>query len=132
MPDILAEEMRKTAASKAPDKKTGRLALLFCKQAFRIDDARIVDDRYVVAPNLDFTFTNELAVIGVVNQMCDAYGLAMDIGKRQRDWTVTIWKPNDRTSTARPSATSPILRRAILQAAIYAHSTYVLPHLGDP
>jgi hypothetical protein len=66
-------------------------------------------------------------VIGVVNQMCDAYGLTMDIGKRKQNWIVTIWKPNDHTFTARPFATSPILRRAILQTAIYAHSTYVAP-----
>jgi hypothetical protein len=130
MPDILAEEMRKTAAARTPDKKTGRLALLFCQQCFRIRDARIVDDRSVVAPNLDFTFTDELAVIGVVNQMCQAYGLSMEMEKRKNNWVVTISKPLDRTFTARPFATSPILRRAILQAAIYAHSTYVLPYMN--
>ena len=79
MPDILDEEMRKTAAAKKPDKKTGRLALHFCRKAFRINDARIVDDRTVVAPNLDFDFTNELAVIAVVNQMRQTYGFNMEI-----------------------------------------------------
>lgn len=127
MPDLLAEEMRKTAAAKAPDRKTGRLAKRFCEQCFQIKGARIVDDRSVVGPNLDFTFTDELAVIAVVNQMCDAYGLAMDIEKRQKNWIVAIGKPDGRTPTARPSATSPILRRAVLQAAIDAHSTYVAP-----
>ena len=34
---------------------------------------------------------------------------------------------HDHTFTARPFATSPILRRAVLQAAIYAHSAYVAP-----
>jgi hypothetical protein len=127
MSDILGEEMRKTAAAKAPDRKTGRLAKLLCEQCFQIKGVRVIDDRSVVGPNLDFTFTDELAVIGVVNQMCDAYGLTMDIDKRKQDWIVTIWKPNDHTFTARSFATSPILRRAILQAAIYAHSTYVAP-----
>jgi hypothetical protein len=84
MPDILDEEMRKTAAAKTPDKKTGPLALHFCRTAFRINDARIVDDRTVVAPNLDFDFTNELAVIAVVNQMCQTYGLNMEIEKDSR------------------------------------------------
>jgi hypothetical protein len=129
MTDILAEEMRRTAAAEAPDKKTGRLAKLFCEQSFRIKDVRIVDDRRVVAPNLDFTFTDELAVIGVVNQMCQAYGLSMEMEKQKKHWLVTIYKPDHRTFTARPFATSPILRRAILQAAIYAHSTYVVPYL---
>jgi hypothetical protein len=55
MPDILNEEMRRTATAKDPDKKTGRLALLFCKQCFCIKDARILDDRSVVAPNLRLT-----------------------------------------------------------------------------
>jgi hypothetical protein len=137
MPDILSEEMRKTAAAKTSDKKTGRLAKLFCEQCFQIKGVKIVDHRHVVGPNLDFTFTDELAVIGVVNQMCDAYGLTMDIDKGKQDWIVTIWKPNDHTFTARPFATSPVLRRAILQAAIYAHSTYVAPAFhkaqgGDP
>jgi hypothetical protein len=75
MPDVLADEMRKTAAAKTPDKTAGRLALLFCKQCFRIQDARIVDGRSIVAPNLDFNFTNELSVIGVINHMCQTYGL---------------------------------------------------------
>jgi hypothetical protein len=79
MTDYLKEEMRRTAAAKSPDKKTARLALHFCQQAFQITDARIVDDRYIIAANLDFDFTDELAVIGVINQMCDAYGLSMDI-----------------------------------------------------
>src|SRR5262249_19051809 len=126
-PDILDDEMRKTAAAKAPDKKTGRLARIFCEQCFQIKDVRIVDDKSVVGPNLDFDFMDELSVIGVVSQMCDAYGLTMDIGKRKQDWIVTIWNPDDRTFTGRPFATSPILRRAILQAAIDAHSTYVAP-----
>jgi hypothetical protein len=130
MPDILGEEMRKTAAAKAADRKTGRLALLFCRQCFRIRDARIVEDRSVVAPNLDFDFTNELGVIGVVNQMCLAYGLGMEMEKHKDNWIATISRPDDRTFTAPASATSPILRRAILQAAIHAHSRYVLPHLG--
>jgi hypothetical protein len=129
VPDILSEEMRKTAAAKTPDKKTGRLAKRFCEQCFQITDVRIVDNRSVVGPNLDFTFTDELAVIGVVSQMCDAYGLTLDIEKRKQDWIVTIWKPNDHNFTARPFATSPILRRAVLLAAIYAHSTYVAPAL---
>jgi hypothetical protein len=47
--------------------------------------------------------------------------------RRTQNWIVTIWKPDDRTFTARPFATSPILRRAVFQAAIYAHSTYVAP-----
>jgi hypothetical protein len=129
MPDILSEEMRKTAASKAADKETGRLALLFCQQCFRIQDARIVDGRSVVAPNLDFDFTSELGVIGVVNQMCLAYGLSMEIEKHKRNWMVTISKPNDRTFTAPADAASPILRRAVIQAAIQAHSQYVKPYL---
>ena len=82
MPDILDEAMRKTAAAKTPDKKTGRIARIFCQKAFRINDARIVDDRHVVAPNLDFEFTDELTVIAVVNQMCIAYRLKMEIGKQ--------------------------------------------------
>jgi hypothetical protein len=127
MPDILSEEMRKTATAKAPDKRTGRLAKLFCEQCFQIKDVRIVDDRSVVGPNLDFRFTDELAVIGVVNRMCDTYGFTMDIGKRKENWIVTIWKPNDHTFTLRPFATSPILRRTVLQATRYAHSTYVAP-----
>jgi hypothetical protein len=129
MPDILAEEMRRTAAAKTPDKKTGRLALLFCQQCFRINDARIVDDRSVVAPNLDFDFTNALGVIGVVNQMCQAYGLRMQIDKVEPNWMVTISRPNDHTFTASADAASPILRRAVLQAAIQAHSQYVKPYL---
>jgi hypothetical protein len=129
MPDILAEEMRRTAAAKTPDKKTGRLALLFCQHCFRINDARIVDDRSVVAPNLDFDFTNELGVIGVVDQMCQAYGLSMEIDKAKRNWMVTISRPNDHTFTAPADAASPILRRAVLQAAIQAHSQYVKPYL---
>jgi hypothetical protein len=130
MAEILHEEMRKTAAAKAPDKKTGRLALLFCQQCFRIQDARIVDGRSVVASNFDFTFTNELAVIGVVNQMCFAYGLSMEMEKHKRNWVVTINRPTDHTLTASSCATSPILCQALLQAAIYAHSKYVLPFLG--
>jgi hypothetical protein len=63
MPDILDDEMRKTAAAKAPDKKTGRLARMFCEQCVQIKDVRIVDDRSVVGPNLDFDFMNELSVI---------------------------------------------------------------------
>jgi hypothetical protein len=129
MPDILTEEMRRTAAAKAPDRKTGRLALLFCRQCFRINDARIVDDRSIVAPNLDFDFTNELGVIGVVNQMCQAYGLSMEIEKDERHWRVTIGRPNDHTFTAPADAASPILRRAVLQAAIQAHGQYVNPYL---
>jgi hypothetical protein len=115
------------AAATTADKKTGRLAKLFCEQCFRIQDARIVDDQFVVAPNLDFTFTDELAVIGVVNQMCVAYGLSMEMAKQKRNWVVTINRPNDHTFTAAPFATSPILCRALLQAAIYAHERYVLP-----
>jgi hypothetical protein len=131
MPDILAKEMAKTAAAKAPDKKTGRLALLFCQQCFRIKDARIVDDRSVVATNLDFDFMNELGVIGVVNQMCEAYGLTMEIQEpnQQRHWTVTIDRPDDHTFTAPSTASSPVLRKALLQAAISAHSQYVKPYL---
>jgi hypothetical protein len=126
---ILNEEMRKTAAAKAPDKKTGRLALLFCQQSFRINDARIVADRSVVAPNLDFDFTSELAVIALVDQMCQTYGLSMEIDKDKRNWIVTISRPNDHTFTAPADAASPILRRALLQAAIQAHSQYVKPYL---
>jgi hypothetical protein len=126
MTDILSTEMRKTATARTADKKTGRLALRFCQQCFGVPDARIVDNRSVVAPNLDFDFTNELAVIGVVNQMCQAYGLEMDIEKQKQNWIVTIFLPADRTFNAPPSATSPILRRAILQAAIDAHGTYVM------
>jgi hypothetical protein len=128
MPDYLEEEIRRTAAAKTPDRKTARLALRFCQQSFRINDARIVDNRYVVAPNLDFDFTSELGVIGVVNQMCQAYELNMEIEKHQRNWSVTISRPNEHTFTAPPVATSPILRRAILQAAIQAHSQYVAPY----
>jgi hypothetical protein len=131
MPDLLAEEMRKTSAAKSPDKKTGRLALLFCQQAFRINDARIVDDRHVVAPSLDFDFTNELGVIAVINQMCQTYGLQMEMVKRKQNWIVTIYLPSDHNFRGRPFATSPILRRAILQAAINAHSQYILPYFGD-
>lgn len=133
MSDILDEEMRKTAAAKAPDKKTGRLALLFCQQCFRIKDARIVDDRSVVATNLAFNFMNELGVIGVVNQMCEAYGFRLQIEEpnQQRGWTVTIDRPGDQTFTAPSTASSPILRRALLQAAIHAHTTYVLPYFDD-
>jgi hypothetical protein len=126
MDELLAEEMRKTAAAKTPDRKTGRLAKLFCEQAFQITGVRIVDNKSAVGPDLDFNFTNELEVIGVVNQMCHAYGLTMDIGKPKQEWIVTISKPDDHTITARP-ATSPILRRAVLQAGIYAHATYVAP-----
>jgi hypothetical protein len=129
MPDILGEEMRRTAAAGAPDKKAGRLARLFCEQCFRIKGVRIVDDRRVVGTNLDFTFSDELAVIAVVNEMCQAYGLTMEMEKQKDNWLVTIYKPDDRTFTARPFATSPIRRRAILQAAIYAHSTYIAPYL---
>jgi hypothetical protein len=129
--DFLQEEMRKTAAARTPNRKTGRLALLFCKQAFQVNDARIVDDRCIVAANLDFDFTDELCVIAVINQMCNAYDLHMDIAIRnpigKKDWLVTIHKVNDLASTERPYASSPILRRAILQAAIYAHATYVAP-----
>ena len=133
MSDILAKEMAKTAASKAPDKKTGRLALLFCQQCFRINDARIVDGRSVVATNLDFDFMNELGIIGVVNQMCEAYGLSMKIEEpnQQRRWTVTIDRPSDHPIPSPSTASSPILRRALLQAAIYAHTRYVLAHFGD-
>jgi hypothetical protein len=129
MPNYLEEEIRRTAVAKTPDRKTGRLALHFCQRAFRIDDARIVDDRYVVAPNLDFDFTNELAVIGVVNQMCQAYGLNMEMEKHKRHWIVTISRLNDHTFTAHADATSPILRRALLQAANQAHLQYVEPYL---
>ena len=129
MPDYLEEEIRRTAAAKTADRKTGRLALHFCRKAFRICDARIVDDHCVVAPNLDFDFTNELAVIAVVNQMCQAYGLNMEIEKHQRNWNVTISHPNDHAFSAPAVATSPILRRAILQAAIQARSQYVDPYL---
>ena len=133
MPDILAKEMAKTAAATAPDKKTGRLALLFCHQCFRIKDARIVNDRSVVATNLDFDFMNELGVIGVVNQMCEAYGLSMEIEEpnQRRHWTVTIDRPGDHTFTAPSTASSPILRRALLLAALHAHTVYVLPFFGD-
>jgi hypothetical protein len=131
MPDLLAEEMRKTAAARGPDKKTGRLALAFCQQCFRIKDARIVGDRSVVAPNLDFDFMNELGVIGVVNQMCEAYGLRMDIEKHERNWTVKINRLDDDTFTAPATASSPVLRRAVLQAAIHAHALYVLPYFDD-
>ena len=131
MPDFLEKEMQQTGAAKSPDKKTGKLALLFCQQCFRIKDARIVDERSVVAPNLDFDFTNELGVIGVVNQMCLAYGLSLEMEKHKHGWTATINRPNDRTFTAPPTASSPILRRAILQAAIRAHTIYVLPYLGE-
>ncbi len=127
MPDILDGEMRKTATAKTPDKKTGRLALHFCKKAFRINDTRIVDDRRVVGPDLDFDFMDELSVISVVGQMCDAYGLTIAIDKHKNNWVVTIKDPNNRTFTSCPSATSPILRRAMLQAAIYGHSTWVEP-----
>jgi hypothetical protein len=131
MPDLLAEEMRKTAATKGHDKKTGRLALAFCQQCFRIKDARIVKNRSVVAPNLDFDFMSELGVIGVVNQMCEAYGLSMEIEKHERNWIVTINRPGDHTFTAPATASSPVLRRAVLQAAIHAHAAYVLPCLDD-
>jgi hypothetical protein len=127
----LEQEIRRTAAAKSPDRKTGRLAMLFCQQAFQINDARIVDDRYIVAPNLDFDFTDELAVIAVINQMCDTYGLNMDIRIRnpngKKDWLVTICKADDLSLTKRPYASSPIFRRAIFQAAIYAYATYVAP-----
>jgi hypothetical protein len=113
------------------DQKTGRLALLFCQQCFRIRDARIVDDRSVVAPNLDFDFTNDLSVIGVVNQMCLAYGLSMEMEQHKRNWLVTIHRLNDHVLTASTSATNPILRRAILQVAIHAHTKYILPFFGD-
>lgn len=119
-----------TATAKTADKKTGRLAKLFCEQCFRIRDARIVDDRFIVAPNLDFTFTDELAVIGVVNQMCLAYGLSMEMEKHKRNWVVTINRPTDQTLTASSCASSPILCQALLQAAIHAHLKYVLPFLG--
>lgn len=131
MPDILGEELRKTTAAEAADKKTGRLALRFCRQCFRIEDARIVDGRTVVAPNLDFTFADDLAVIGVVNQMCVAYGLNMELNKHKGSWMVAIRRDGDRTSAAATCAANPILRRAVLQAAIDAHSRYVLPYLGD-
>jgi len=74
---------RKPRLPRPPDRKTGRLAQLFCEQCFQINGVRIVDDRSVVGPNLEFDFTDELGVIGVVNQMCDAYGLKMDIGKQK-------------------------------------------------
>jgi hypothetical protein len=61
-PDILAEEMRKTALAKLPDKKTGRLAKLFCEQCFQIRGVRVVDDTSVVGPNLDFDCTDALEV----------------------------------------------------------------------
>jgi hypothetical protein len=129
--DYLQEEMRRTAAIKTPDKKTARLALHFCQQAFQINDAQIVDDRYIVAANLNVDFTNEPGVIGVINQMCDAYGLSMDIALRnptgKRDWLVTISDAGDVAVTKHPYASSPILRRALFQAAIYAHATYVAP-----
>ena len=133
MSDILDEEMRKTAAAKAPDKKTARLALQFCQQCFRINDARIVDDRSVVATNLDFDFMNELGVIGVVNQMCEAYGFRLQIEEpnQQRRWTVTIDRPGDPLFTAPSTASSMILRRALLQAALHAHTRYVLPYFRD-
>jgi hypothetical protein len=54
----------------------------------------------------------------------------MEMGKHKQDWVVTIYLPDDRTFSGRPFATSPILRRAVLQAAIDAHSQYVLPHFG--
>src|SRR5690242_753884 len=128
MPDSLAKEMAKTAAAEAPDKETGRLALLFCEQCFRINDARIVDDRSVVATNLDFDFTSELGVIGVVNQMCEAYGFRLQIEEpdQQRRWTVAIDRPGDHPFTEPSTASSPILRRALLQAALHAHTAYVL------
>jgi hypothetical protein len=122
---MLAEEMRRTAAAKTPDKKTGRLAKLFCEQCFQIEDVQIVDDRHVVSPNFDLTFTDERAVIAVVNQMCETYGLDMAIERQQRNWIVTIRRRSD--PAAARSATSTILRRAVLQAAIDAHSTYVAP-----
>ena len=117
------------ATAEDPDKITGRIALRFCEQCFLIRDAWIVDDRSVVAPSLDFDFTNEFAVIGVVNQMCQAYGLRMEIEKNKRSWIVTISRPDDRTFTAPADAASPILRRAVLEAAIQAHSQYVKPYI---
>jgi hypothetical protein len=127
MPDILKEEMRKTAVAKAPDKKTGQLARLFCQQAFRLKDVEIVDDRRVVGPNLDFNFMDELAVFGVVYQMCLTYGLYLDMEKHQRNWIVRISRPDDHAFLALSDARSSILRRAILQAAIQAHSNFVEP-----
>jgi hypothetical protein len=119
------------ATTKTGDKKTGRIAKLFCQKCLRVQDATIVDDRSIVGTGLEFTFTNELAVIGVVNQMCLAYDLSMEIEKHKQNWVVTIRRPNERTFTASPFATSPILRRAVLQAAIYAHDRYVAWALGS-
>lgn len=113
------------------DRKTGPIALRFCRQCLRVQDARIVDDSSVVAPNLDFTFTDDLAVIAVVNQMCSAYELGMAMVKHQRRWTVTIYREGDQDTAQRPFATSSVLRRAMLQAALNAHTRYVLPLLGD-
>ena len=119
-----------TATAKTADKKTGRLAKLFCQQCLRVQDARIVDDQVIIGTALEFHFADELAVIGVVNQMCLAYGLSMEMKKPKRDWIVAIYRPNDHTFTAPAFGTSPLLRRAVLQAAIYAHDTYVAPALG--
>jgi hypothetical protein len=55
---------------------------------------------------------------------CQTYGLNMEIEKHKRDWIVTISKRNDRTFTAPADARSPILRRAVLQAACQAHFQY--------
>jgi hypothetical protein len=132
MPDMLDDEMRKSAARKTSDKKTGRLARMFCEQCFQMKDVQIVDDRRVVGPGLDFDFMDELSVISVVGQMCDAYGLTIDIDKHKDNWVITINNPNNRTFTGGPSATSPILRRAMLQAAIYGHSTWVEPAFRRP
>src|SRR5262249_10768468 len=98
-----------------------------------INDARIADDRSVVATNLAFDFMNELGVIGVVNQMCDAYGFRLQIQEpnQQRRWTVTIDRPSDPSFTAPSTASSTILRRALLQAALHAHTRYVLPYFSD-
>jgi hypothetical protein len=121
-----------TATAKTADKKTGRMAKLFCQQCLHVPDARIVDDRVITGAGLEFHFADELAVIGVVNQMCLAYGLSMEMDKHKRsgNWRVTIGKPSDNTFTASAFATSPLLRRAVLQAAIYAHDTYIAPALG--
>jgi hypothetical protein len=61
---------------------------------------------------------------------CQTYGLNMEIEKHKRDWIVTISKRNDRTFTAPADARSPILRRAVLQAACQAHFQYDEPYLG--
>jgi hypothetical protein len=37
MPDILADDIRKTTERKIPDKKTGRLARILCEQCFQMN-----------------------------------------------------------------------------------------------